>query len=42
MHSIDTPGDFLSLFYKDTLLILKPTKDKNKNGTSSVDYENEI
>lgn len=29
------PGDFLSLFYKDSIaLILKSTKDKNKNGTT--------
>lgn len=38
------PGDFLSLFYKDSIaLILKSTKDKNKKWNhSSVDYENEI
>ena len=35
LYSIDIPGDFLSLFYKDSIaLILKSTKDKNKNGTT--------
>lgn len=35
LHSIDIPGDFLSLFYKDSIaLILKSPKDKNKNGTT--------
>lgn len=35
LHSIDIPGDFLSLFYKDSIaLILKSTKDKNKNRTT--------
>ena len=35
LYSIYIPGDFLSLFYKDSIaLILKSTKDKNKNGTT--------
>lgn len=44
LHSIDIPGDFLSLFYKDSIaLILKSTKDKNKNGTTvQLTMKNEI